>query len=85
MARRYRVERLLRPDDGAAEIELKRGKIDDAIVHLEHAIPLAKKKREKVRWAFVLAQPGSKDSAVPSRPYMTPRTVWLTASSGTPA
>lgn len=39
-----------------AEIELKRGKIDDAIVHLEHAIPLAKKKREKVRWAFVLAQ-----------------------------
>ncbi|WKZ65689.1 MAG: hypothetical protein QY325_13085 [Flavobacteriales bacterium] len=39
-----------------AELELKRGKVDDAIMHLERAVPLAKRKREKVRWAFVLAQ-----------------------------
>lgn len=39
-----------------AELELKRGKVDDAIMHLERAVPLAKRKREKVRWAFILAQ-----------------------------
>ncbi len=39
-----------------AELDLKRGKVDDAIMHLEHAVQAVKKKREKVRWAFVLAQ-----------------------------
>ena len=39
-----------------ADLDLKRGKVDDAIISLEHAIPLAKTKREKVRWSFVLAQ-----------------------------
>jgi tetratricopeptide (TPR) repeat protein len=39
-----------------AELDLKRGKIDDAIIHLEHAIPLAKRKRERVRWSFILGQ-----------------------------
>ncbi|MBK6341601.1 MAG: hypothetical protein IPF41_03160 [Flavobacteriales bacterium] len=39
-----------------AELELKRGKVDDAIMHLERAIPIARTKRERVRWAFVLAQ-----------------------------
>lgn len=39
-----------------AELDLKRGKVDDAIVHLEAAIPNAQSKRERVRWAFVLAQ-----------------------------
>lgn len=39
-----------------AELDLKRGKVDDAIVHLEAAIPNAESKRERVRWAFVLAQ-----------------------------
>ncbi|MFZ1692058.1 MAG: hypothetical protein WAT74_02580 [Flavobacteriales bacterium] len=39
-----------------ANLELKRGKVDDAILHLERAVPLARTKRERVRWAFVLAQ-----------------------------
>ncbi len=39
-----------------AELDLKRGKVDDAILHLEAAIPNAQSKRERVRWAFVLAQ-----------------------------
>jgi tetratricopeptide (TPR) repeat protein len=39
-----------------AELDLKRGKVDDAIVHLEAAIPNAESKKERVRWAFVLAQ-----------------------------
>ncbi len=39
-----------------AELDLKRGKVDDAIVHLENAIPNAGTKKERVRWAFVLAQ-----------------------------
>ena len=39
-----------------AELDLKRGKVDDAIVHLERAVSIAKKKRERVRWAFILAQ-----------------------------
>jgi len=39
-----------------AELALKRGKVDDAILHLEAAIPNAQTKRERVRWAFVLAQ-----------------------------
>ncbi|MFN6116947.1 MAG: tetratricopeptide repeat protein [Flavobacteriales bacterium] len=39
-----------------AELNLKRGKIDDAIMHLERAAPTAKRKRDRVRWSFVLAQ-----------------------------
>lgn len=39
-----------------AHLEMKRGKVDDAIMHLERAIPLAERKRERVRWAFILAQ-----------------------------
>lgn len=39
-----------------AHLEIRRGKVDDAIMHLERAIPLAERKRERVRWAFVLAQ-----------------------------
>ncbi len=39
-----------------AELDLKRGKVDDAILHLEAAIPNAETKKERVRWAFVLAQ-----------------------------
>ncbi|MCB0764315.1 MAG: tetratricopeptide repeat protein [Flavobacteriales bacterium] len=39
-----------------AELNLKRGKVDDAIVHLERAVSLAETKRERVRWAFILAQ-----------------------------
>ncbi|TXI81124.1 MAG: hypothetical protein E6Q44_05145 [Flavobacteriales bacterium] len=39
-----------------AELDLKRGKVDDGIVHLESAIPNARTKKERVRWAFILAQ-----------------------------
>ena len=39
-----------------ADLDLKRGRIDDAIMHLEHAVSVAKRKRERVRWAFILAQ-----------------------------
>lgn len=39
-----------------AELDLKRGKVDDAIIHLEHAVSIVKRKRERVRWAFILAQ-----------------------------
>ena len=37
-------------------MHLKRGKVDDAIIELENAIPNAGTKRERVRWAFILAQ-----------------------------
>jgi tetratricopeptide (TPR) repeat protein len=39
-----------------AELELKRGKVDDAIMHLELALPITKDRRSRVRWAFILAQ-----------------------------
>ncbi len=39
-----------------AELNLKRGKIDDAIMHLERAAPNAQRKRDRVRWSFILAQ-----------------------------
>lgn len=39
-----------------ADLDLKRGKVDDAIVNLERAVPLAETRRERVRWAFILAQ-----------------------------
>lgn len=32
-----------------AELDLKRGKVDDGIVHLESAIPNARTKKERVR------------------------------------
>ena len=35
-----------------ADLDLKRGKVDDAIVHLERAVDLARDKREQVRWAL---------------------------------
>ncbi|HPJ53478.1 MAG TPA: tetratricopeptide repeat protein [Flavobacteriales bacterium] len=51
-----------------ADLDLKRGKVDDAIVHLERAVDLARDKRERVRWAFVLAQlyeaKGMEDKAI---------------------
>ena len=39
-----------------ADLELKRGKVDDAIIHLERAVSLTKDRRSRVRWAFILAQ-----------------------------
>ena len=39
-----------------AELELKRGKVDDAIMQLELALPITKDRRSRVRYAFILAQ-----------------------------
>lgn len=39
-----------------AELEMKRGKVDDAIMQLELALPITKDRRSRVRWAFILAQ-----------------------------
>lgn len=39
-----------------ADLDLKRGKVDDAILHLEHSVSITKRKRDRVRRAFILAQ-----------------------------
>ena len=39
-----------------ADLDLKRGRVDAAITNLEHAVPITKRKRERVRRAFILAQ-----------------------------
>ena len=39
-----------------ADVNLKRGKVDDAIVDLEHAVEIAKNRTQRVRWMFILAQ-----------------------------
>lgn len=39
-----------------AELDLKRGRVDDAIIHLEHSVSVTKQKRDRVRRAFILAQ-----------------------------
>jgi tetratricopeptide (TPR) repeat protein len=39
-----------------ADVNLKRGKVDDAIVDLEHAVDIAKNRTQRVRWMFILAQ-----------------------------
>ncbi|MCW5899827.1 MAG: hypothetical protein KIT10_11220 [Flavobacteriales bacterium] len=39
-----------------ADLDLKRNKLEDAIMNLEAAIPNARRKRERVRWSFILAQ-----------------------------
>lgn len=51
-----------------ADLNLKRGKVDDAIVDLERAVEFARDRREKVRWMFILAQlyqaKGMEDKAI---------------------
>ncbi|MFZ1687886.1 MAG: tetratricopeptide repeat protein [Flavobacteriales bacterium] len=39
-----------------ADLDLQRGKVDDAIIGLQRAVELADKKNDRVRWAFILAQ-----------------------------
>ena len=39
-----------------ADVNLKRGKVDDAIVDLEHAVEIASNRTQRVRWMFILAQ-----------------------------
>jgi len=51
-----------------ADLDLKRGKVDDAIVSLERAATIAERKSDRVRWSFILAQlyqvKGQEDKAV---------------------
>ena len=51
-----------------ADLDLQRGKVDDAIVALEHAVDICKSKKQRLRWMFVLAQlyemKGEDDKAV---------------------
>lgn len=51
-----------------ADLNLHRGKVDDAIVALEHAVQIAKQKKERIRWSFILAQlyqaKGMEDKAI---------------------
>ncbi|MBS1943966.1 MAG: hypothetical protein JST98_01910 [Bacteroidetes bacterium] len=39
-----------------ADLDLRRGKVDEAIVSLEHALSIASQKKERIRWTFILAQ-----------------------------
>ncbi|MBK7751260.1 MAG: tetratricopeptide repeat protein [Flavobacteriales bacterium] len=39
-----------------ADLDLKRGKVDDAIINLERAVEITKGRNERVRWTFILAQ-----------------------------
>ncbi|MBL7962851.1 MAG: tetratricopeptide repeat protein [Flavobacteriales bacterium] len=39
-----------------AHLEIRRGKVDDAIVNLERAVSLSKNRKERVRWTFILGQ-----------------------------
>lgn len=39
-----------------ADLNIRRGKVDDAIVDLEHAVEITRDRRRRVRWMFILAQ-----------------------------
>jgi tetratricopeptide (TPR) repeat protein len=39
-----------------ADIYIKKGEVDNAIMELEHAVDITKKKDDRVRWSFILAQ-----------------------------
>lgn len=39
-----------------ADVDLKRGKVDDAILSLEHAVDITKVKKDRIRWTYILAQ-----------------------------
>ncbi len=39
-----------------ADLNIHRGKVDDAITDLEHAVSIAGNKKQKLRWMFILAQ-----------------------------
>ncbi len=51
-----------------ADLDIKRGKVDDAIINLERAVDLAEVKKDRVRWSFILAQlyqvKGQEDKAI---------------------
>ncbi len=39
-----------------ANLDIHRGKVDDAIISLEHAVQITKTKKDRIRWSFILAQ-----------------------------
>jgi tetratricopeptide (TPR) repeat protein len=39
-----------------ADLDLRRGKVDDAILHLERAVEVTRDRDQRTRWAFILAQ-----------------------------
>src|SRR5690606_2308802 len=39
-----------------ADLEIHRGKVDNALVSLEHAVEINKNKKDRIRWTFILAQ-----------------------------
>lgn len=39
-----------------ADLDLRRGKVDDAIMNLERAVDITKDRQRRVRWTFILAQ-----------------------------
>ncbi len=39
-----------------ADLDLRRGKVDDAIVSLERAVSIAQDRKQRARWSFILAQ-----------------------------
>src|SRR5690606_36995948 len=39
-----------------ADLEIHRGKVDNALVSLEHAMEITKNKKDRIRWTFILAQ-----------------------------
>src|SRR5690606_27709915 len=39
-----------------ADLDLHRGKVDNAIISLEHAVEITKVKKDRIRWSFILAQ-----------------------------
>ena len=51
-----------------ADVNLRRGKVDDAIVDLEHAVSICKNQAQRSRWMFILAQlymaKGMEDKAI---------------------
>ncbi len=51
-----------------ADVDIHRGKVDDAILNLEHAVQIASKKKDRIRWSFILAQlyqlKGQEDKAI---------------------
>lgn len=51
-----------------ADLELHRGKVDNAIISLERAVSITKVKKDRIRWSFILAQlyqmKGQQDKAI---------------------
>lgn len=51
-----------------ADLDLHRGKVDEAITSLEHAVSITKVKKDRIRWTFILAQlyqlKGQQDKAI---------------------